>query len=145
MNVYCEQEDLELMYGVSNIRKWADLDNNGDEDIIVARIDWSCETSTEYINSRLMNGPYEIPFSTGSGGTLPIIIINLAAMYGGMLLYDGRQVVSAKSDERDQLSRQRKDFDRFIRQIFKGQIKLLDPNTQEELPLRDKRYPFVVN
>lgn len=137
MTAYCDRVNVEVMFGALNIRRWADLDNTENEVTIHARIDWACELATEYVNSRLVRGHYTIPFTS-----IPVMIVNLTAMYAGIMLYDGRQVVS--SDDKDVVSRQRKDFDRYIRQIVKGQLKLLDPVTGAPLVLTDYNAPSVV-
>ena len=135
---YCTATDMELIYGPKNIKRWADLDNDEVAATIAARKAWACELATEFVNSRLLNGPYEIPFTS-----VPTMIVNLTAMYAGILLYDGRQVVSSE-EPHDQVSRQRKDFDRYLRQIFKGQLKLLDPTSGDQLTITSKNYPFTV-
>lgn len=139
---YCERADVEVMYGRKSVARWADLDNDGEEYTITARINWACELATEYINSRLTKGHYDVPFSVGSGGNVPLLIINLTAMYTGVLLYDGRQI-TAKDVDRDEVSRHRKDFNRFVNQIMKGQLKLLDPLTEEPLAIQDYNAPFI--
>lgn len=137
MSNYCAEADLVLIYGQKNINRWADLDNDEDNYVIDARIEWACEFATEFVNSRLLRGPYAVPFDS----PYPLLIVNLTAMYAGILLYDGRQVVSA--EDNDKVSRQRRDFDRYIRQIFKGQLKLFT-TTGTAISLASECTPFVV-
>lgn len=137
MAAYCDGDDLDMMFGAKNIDRWADLDNDENGTYNAARVDWACELATEYLNSRLLRGPYAVPFDT----PYPTLIVNLTAMYAGILLYDGRQVVSA--DDKDRVSRQRKDFDRFIKQIFRGQLKLFT-TTGTALEVASECAPFVV-
>jgi hypothetical protein len=63
-------------------------------------------------------------------------------MYAGIVLYDGRQVVA--TENHDAVSRQRRDFDRYLRQIHKGQLKLFDPVTDEPLAITSESTPFAV-
>lgn len=138
-NIYCVNADLDYVYGPKNIKRWADLDNDGNITTITDRKTWAIGVATEYINSRLLRGPYTIPFNDPP----PVLIANLTAMYAGILLYDGRQVVSSE-EPHDQVSRQRKDFERYLRQILKGQLKLIDGLTGDPLDLTCENYPFVV-
>ena len=134
---YFTGNDLDLMYGALNIDRWSDLDNNENGTYMASRVDWACELATEYVNSRLLRGPYAVPFDS----PYPTLIVNLTAMYAGILLYDGRQVVSA--DDKDRVSRQRKDFNRFIKQIFRGQLKLFT-TTGTAIDVLSECAPFVV-
>ena len=136
MTPYCDRGDLETIFGVNNVARWADLDNDESELVISRRIEWACQWATEFVNSRLQYGHYAVPFSP-----VPTLIRDLTAMYAGITLYDGRQVVSA--DENDKVSRQRKDFDRYLRQIHKGQLKLFDPTTDLPVTIQDESAPFV--
>ena len=134
---YCKRIDIENIFGKRNVARWADLDNDESETLIASRIEWASDFATEYVNSRLLYGPYAVPFDT----PYPLMIVNLTAMFAGIQLYDGRQVVSA--EDKDQVSRQRKDFDRYLRQIFKGQLKLFT-TTGTAIEIASECTPFVV-
>lgn len=116
---YATKTDLFNVYGEVNITKWADLDNDRNPQTVLNRVNWALLQATEWVNSRLMNGHYALPFACA-----PKLIVLITAMQAGLLLYDARQIVSA--DGKDPMSRQRKTLDRYIRQIHSGQLKLLD-------------------
>lgn len=124
---YATRADLNNMYGKINIDIWADLDNNKVGSDVSARVTWALEQATEYINSRLVNGKYEIPFATP-----PKFIVFLTTLYAGLILYDGRQMINATTP-RDQLSRQRNTFKVYMRQLLGGQIKLLDATSGDAI------------
>lgn len=136
---YCTRTDVERIFGSANVQRWASLDNNEDADTVDDRIEHACEFATEYVNSRLMFGRYVIPFAS-----VPTLIVHLTAMFAGVQLYDGRRVINDE-EPRDGVSRQRKDFDRYIRQIQKGQLKLLDPTTETALEVQDRNVPATVS
>lgn len=127
------QADLESAYGSVNIAKWADPNNTQSAVVIAARVTWSIELAADYINGRLVHSGYDVPFED-----VPELIVKLTAMQAGMLLYDTRRVVS---DERDQVSAQRKMIDSYIRQIMRGQLKLFYAGVVIEKT--SKNQPFV--
>lgn len=135
---YCVAADLYLVYGERNVKAWANLDSSEQAITAVAnRVTWACTLATEYVNSRLANGPYAVPFTT-----VPTMIVNITAMQAGIYLYDGRQVITAM--EKDQVTRQRLDVNRYIRQILRGQLKLLNPSTAVPLDKTAYNAPFFV-
>ena len=136
MTPYCDRGDLETIFGKLNIQRWADLDNDESELTIANRVEWACQWATEFVNSRLQYGHYAVPFIS-----VPELIRDLTAMFAGITLYDGRQVASA--DDHDLVSRHRRDFDRYIRQIHKGQLKLFNPTTGLPVTIQDESAPFV--
>jgi hypothetical protein len=127
MAVYCVAADVYFVYGKTNTNAWADLDNDNDYNVINARITTAIDYATDYLNSRLTLGPYTIPFTI----PYPKTIIRMTAMYAGLMLYDGRQVVTA--DAPDQVSRQRMIFDMYVQQIHRGQLKLVHATTTDPL------------
>lgn len=135
---YCAKSDVAKVYGTKSVEKWAELDGDESPNTISERIAWACTLATEYVNSRLMRTHYEVPFTN-----VPVMIVNITAMYAGVLLCDGRRVIDA--DQPDEVRRQRKDVDRYIRQILKGQLKLLHPTTGAELDvIVDYQSPHVI-
>lgn len=113
---YATEEDLIAVYGKAAIYRWANIDNDKDTALRSDRIDFMLTTATEYFNDRLRKGHYVIPFTT-----VPHTVKFMTAMYAGILLYDARQITSTES--RDDLVRQRKDVDQFLKQILRGQLK----------------------
>lgn len=121
---YTDATQIQRIYGVNNVNKWADLDNDEDSSKIAARIAWACEMSTNYMNGRLAQGKYEVPFTDEDH--LPKLLVLLTSMLAGLMLFDGRLVVSSDPPY-DSLARQRKDFRKYLRELLSGQIKLIDP------------------
>src|SRR3990172_5916332 len=110
------QADLEAAYGSVNIAKWADPNNTESVEVRATRVAWAIEFAADYINGRLVHSGYDVPWDE-----VPELIIKLTALQAGILLYDTRRIVS---DEKDQVSAQRKLVDSYIRQIMRGQLKL---------------------
>ena len=90
---YCQQSDIEAVFGPANVAKWADLDNSGDADAIAARIAAAIAWATCEIEDRLRGGPYVIPLV---GATvypaLPVTVVDMAANFAGVWLYENRGV-----------------------------------------------------
>lgn len=136
---YADEASIKLVYGVLNINKWADLDNDADATKIANRIDWACTAATDYVNSRLTLGKYTIPFTS-----VPTMIELITSMLAGLMLFDGRLAVSSEP-KFDQVARQRKDLNRYIRQIVSGQLKLVSPLDGEPLDQTCINYPTPVD
>lgn len=124
---YTDKTGMENVFGMQNINRWADLENNEDVNFIKRRITWAAELSTEHINGRLKNGKYSVPFTA-----IPKIIVHASSLLGGMLLYDGRSIGPSESPK-DQVARHRKEFNRLINDIQSGRMKLLHPTSGDEL------------
>lgn len=122
---YTTRLSIENVYGKRNVEKWADLNNDSDPTFITNRIVWAGEMATEYINSWLAQGKFTTPLVD-----VPRLIINIASMLAGVMLHDGRTIVSS---EPDQIGRQRKQVDKQLRQILSGQLRLLHPASGEPI------------
>jgi len=123
---YCNEFDLFNIFGQDSVERWSDSNNTGIKD--ASRIDWSASMSKEMIDGRFREGPYTLPFGVRgtsedpTTGTVEQIIIYLAASMTGIMLYDTNRVVDSSSE--DSIAQQRKNSDRMIAQIMKGQLKL---------------------
>lgn len=124
---YAGLSDLNNIYGERNIVRWSDVDN--DEVINELRVDWALEQANIYIDGRLTETMYDsaIPFGSVDCENVPPIIRLMAATLAGLFLYDTRRIIDAQ-DPTDQVSQQRMNFDRWMKQILKGQLKLRDVN-----------------
>jgi phage gp36-like protein len=85
--MYCQQSDIENVFGAANIAKWADMDNTGDPVEIASRIAAAIAWATAEIEDRLRGGPYLIPLTA-----TPPTIVNLCAQLAGVWLYESRGV-----------------------------------------------------
>jgi hypothetical protein len=85
---YSARSDVEAQFGVTNVTKWADLDNDGDATKIADRIDWAITLADAEIEDRLRYSQYIVPIVGLSG--MPPVIVALSAMRAGVLLYDSR-------------------------------------------------------
>lgn len=135
---YCTSADLYNMYGELNIQKWADLDNTKNPDTVDTRVAWACEFATEFINARLVRGKYAIPFTS-----VPKTIVFITTLQAGIMLYDGRRVVSDRN--RDEVGIQRKQLNTYLRQILAGQLKMIHPTSGEELTTQSETVPAALD
>jgi len=94
---YSSVDDLYNLFGRINIRKWADLDNHGDDDTIDARVAWALEQANDELNSRLARSPYQFPLT----GTIPPIVKRVEGYLAAMLLNEGRSITDTDEDVGD--------------------------------------------
>jgi hypothetical protein len=111
-----------MIYGPTNVEKWADLENDGDEDHIEERITWARRTATIRINNRLRGGPYAIPFEA----PYPREVVEMSARLAGTLLYDSRGITDQGLDDEPihQLAPHRKMVERWMLQIHSRRIRI---------------------
>lgn len=132
-SAYCDRTDIETIYGVSNVQKWADLDNDGDAAKITARIIAMIGYASEEIDDRLRDGPYEVPFSSAL-----TTITYLSGLLAGALLYEARGVQDFESETGTPYHRlqwHRNRVDQVLNQILNGQRKLnATKRTQSGIP-----------
>lgn len=131
---YSTRADVEAQYGVDNISQWADLNNNQNAGEITARIVQAIVEADNEIDSRTRLGPYPIPWVAP-----PVGIVSMSALYAGIWLYTSRGVVDydGKGNARDQLTFQRQEFDRRVRDILAGRYQ------PESIPDTIKTFPEV--
>lgn len=110
---YSVRADSENIFGVINLKRWADLNNKLQDSEIAARIEAGIAYAYERLNSRLRHGPYEIPFEE----PVDPVIVDLSARIVGIWLYDSRGIVDSDPSEFDQLARHRKFVERTLSDI----------------------------
>jgi len=91
-NRYCVKSDVEAIYGLTNIVKWADLNNNKLTSEVDTRIDKFIDLADNEINCRMRAGPYKIPFIVEP---YEGILVDLSARLTGALLYECRGPTNA--------------------------------------------------
>lgn len=113
MATYALRADVEDVFGVENLKKWADLDGDADVGKIDARIVVALTKADEEVNGRLDGGPYEIPFTTEPyDGRLT----SIAALWAGVWLYSNRGMTDNEGEE-DSVGIQRREFERKCRAV----------------------------
>lgn len=123
---YANRSDVELIFGILNTSKWADVDNNGDEIFIDARICWALQGAEAYLNDALNGGPHDVPIAKLANNKYPTQLIVECARKAGTILYDSRGVTDVDTDGRpqDSLKMHREQTARFISRILANQIVL---------------------
>lgn len=86
---YCADNDIYLAFGRSNVRKWADVDNNNVVADIEARLLWARTAAYAELNDRLRTSPYQFPLTDEP---YPDIVIRMEASLAGVLLYESRGI-----------------------------------------------------
>jgi len=124
---YCVKTDIYDVYGETNTKKWADLDNDEDSAKIDARIAKAIAWADNEIDSRLRKSLYSLPLQDEDGDTPPDIL-NTAALLAGVWLYENRGVNDFDPDTGaavHRLAYQRDRAIRTIREILAGQRTIL--------------------
>lgn len=118
---YAARADVEIIYGAQNVRKWASLDNDNDEDEIDRRVAWALCLATERLHNDLRGGPYSLPFAAPCRE-----VTDLTARMAGTLLYDSRGITDTDSDGRpvDNLETHRKFVRNRVAEILLGRVRL---------------------
>lgn len=114
---YIVKADIENIFGVENVAKWADLDGDSVQSKIDARVEESITAAEDDCNSSLDGGPYTIPFSSA-----PTLIKTICAKLAGVWLYDVRGTDDVDGDG-NPINKTRvhyKDAMRMIREILAG-------------------------
>lgn len=122
MPSYSDRAGLELVFGKSNVEKWADVNNDENAADVDARVTWALEQGYEYVNDRLRDGPYAIPFTLPAPATIKL----LNERFAGVLLYESRGVtdVDGQGKPMHALAYHRDWVEKTIAQIFARQLRL---------------------
>lgn len=120
---YAARTDVETVFGKENVKKWADLENNGVDADVTARIAAALTFAEDDINSRLRGGPYAIPLDT----PVEVLIVDVTAKIAGVWLYESRGVQDVNPDTGAPLHKlwwHKNDAGRTIRDIVSGKRRL---------------------
>lgn len=91
--MYAVRLDIENIFGVFNVSKWADIDGQTHPVAIIARITEALTLITEEIDDILRGGPYTIPFTV-----VPSMIKRICATLAGIWLYEARGVTDTDAN-----------------------------------------------
>ena len=111
--------DLENVFGPLNIAAWADLDNDANPATIAARIAYAIELATEYSMSKIRLLTY-----APSASVIDHIMVKHATVQkAGDLLYSPPAISDAEPGK-DLLSKHRKEYQAFWKEVAAGQVDL---------------------
>jgi len=85
-DLYTTRASMERKYGKENIRIWADLDGDEDEDNVELVIQSAIYDASREVDAMVASGTYTVPFSV----PIPPIIEQSTAYRAGALLYTAR-------------------------------------------------------
>lgn len=137
---YSNKDKLILMFGLTQVIKWSDIDGERqDTPNMDARITEALQDTDDYINERLADNGYTVPFTS-----VPRRIVSLATLGTGVYLYDNRISKDGGNSQRDEVSRPRKKFDQTIRQLLNGQLKLIHPTSGEIIEKSSATHPVLI-
>lgn len=120
---YSARVDVEQVFGAINIKKWADLDNAGDEDAIAQRIDATIADADAEIDARLRGSIARLPFAA----PIDRCVMQLSARLAGVKLYEARGVQDfdeVTGAPQHRLTWHRREVERMLKDIRSGRIRL---------------------
>lgn len=118
--LYCEDADVNMVFGRINVDRWADVDNVKDPTSVAARRAWAIEQASAEFDDRMRNGPLQAPILD----PFPPIVVRMVSYLAGVLLYESRGVVDmdAKGKPLHVLSWAKDRFDEFVRDVHARRI-----------------------
>lgn len=89
---YATRANLEAMFGDESVEKWADVNGNGVEAHITARITAAIAYADGEIDDLLRCTLYTVPLVVRNTMTVPPTIIDIATRLAGVWLYESRGI-----------------------------------------------------
>lgn len=117
---YATREDIENIFGCSNVESWADLENNGDADHIESRITWALSQSTSDLDDMMDEGPYDFPLTDTP---YPASVIHHVALMAALHLYDSRGLRDADPGK-DIMMPHRKKVAKWVMSVLNGSYRI---------------------
>lgn len=119
--VYVTRTTLELVFGQANIKRWADLDGDRDEEKIANRINYAIQSASAYIETILRGRNYT---SVTVDDSIKRLITQMAALN----LYDAREIIDGDPTA-DKMSIVRQQVEEYLGKIRRGEIILKGERT----------------
>lgn len=92
-SAYCTRSDIEDAFGVTNVSKWADLDDDQDAGKIAARITRAIAEASSIVDTKLRRSVYVVPVERAEGeDDYDPGFVNVVATLAGVWLYEARGV-----------------------------------------------------
>ncbi len=115
---YIVRSDVETYFGAGNVETWADLDNDGVEATISARITTALADAESFVNAYLGGGVYDVPFVT-----VPTEVKRATALLAGIDLHGSRGIDDTEG-EKTPIERRRDEAMALLDMVRTGTLKL---------------------
>lgn len=127
---WTSRRELEDMFGRENVRTWADLENEDDDDDVLRRVRWVVRWATSEARTRLGRTRYR------SLDCAPDVLRQATTRLAGVLLYESRGVKDADGDGNPvhRLRWHRTEADKFFRRVKADQVDLGTVRTVTSIP-----------
>lgn len=113
--MYCTRQDLNNLFGKSNIDTWADLDSDQDADKIEARINSVIDQAGAELEEEWQDTIYAIPFTKPDSEAIPETVTQAVALLSGIILWDARGL-----DDEDGTAKGYQAREKRVRKIIRG-------------------------
>lgn len=128
---WTSRKEMEYMFGIENLKQWADLENNQSAADISERIQWAVDEATAEARERLMDSPVNLASLTEVPRTLRVNTTRLA----GVLLYESRGVKDTENEEgKHKLSYHQQRANKYFQQVIAGTIRIQGTNGATTIP-----------
>ena len=125
---YITRSNIEDIFGIENIKTWADLQNNGDATSISTRITGAITYTQAEVDDRLRGSAYTVPLSEPTVQSL----IDIAARIAGYWLWLSRGIDDEGKNESGMFDQMRM-INKYFRDIHLGR-RTLDLTTTRRHP-----------
>jgi hypothetical protein len=106
---------MELIFGIANVTKWADLNNTSDTSFITNRITTMIALAHEMTNDTLRAGAYTVPVVS----PIPYSLSYHTACLAGVLLYESRGEVDSEDENGNhRLTPFRRRWDAYMKKVL---------------------------
>jgi len=124
---YAARSDIESEFGVNEVAKWADLDNDGNTTSITNRITARLADAEDAVDNALRGGAYTVPFAT-----VPTTITRATAILAGVMLFESRGHATDDQDDMNFPRHRLAQLEAYARRVLaciRAGITTLDPGT----------------
>jgi phage gp36-like protein len=135
---YATIEDLEMTFGKSNVRKWADINNTKNSVNEDTRMQWALDEASAELDERLRMSAYQFPLEAEP---FPKVLVRTTSYLAGKLLYEARGLIDSQETDFGKMLEKR--VDKFVYDIVNRRLILDVPVS--DLPIETNDVPMVVN
>lgn len=116
--MYITQADVEAIFGIANVARWAQISNDGTDDLTV-RVTSAISFAEDSLNNRFRRSKYAVPLSFG---VVPADVRFALAGMAGSWLYHSRGLQDANVETGDKLSYWRDQARIYFDSVLAGEI-----------------------
>lgn len=122
------RSDLNNVFGSDNVSAWADLNNNGTNAEILARIEWAAGLALADVRSRIATLSYKWDEVSADAQ-----VVHAQVLKAGLLLY-GNRAVSDEENRPNPMRVHAREYENFFKDLSVGKVALTAERTCRPYP-----------